>query len=292
MSIIVYADAGSNLFNYILKEKDADIKILPMTLDINDKSLKLYDENIDINKFAKEFYNEMRNGCKVNTSLVSTGLLLEEFKKQTDLGNQVICFTMSKNVSGTFQSATIASEEVNSSFDKKMIHIVDSMTAGFGEGLQALDAIKDIKEGLSFEEVCSIADKRVLRIRSEFLVDDAKYLIKTGRVSAIVAKIASVFGIKVLLNGSSKGKIEMTGKVHGRMMAIKTLAKVLVEHIADKNSLVFISHCDCIEDAERLKRFLTDAGITNIEIHHHDFVTGAHIGPGSIAVFYEGNNRD
>ncbi|MDD6302238.1 MAG: DegV family protein [Bacillales bacterium] len=292
MGIVVYCDAGSNLFNYILKNKNLDVNVLSMTLDVDDRSMKLYDENLNLDEFASEFYNKMRKGCKVKTALVSTGLLLEEFKKQVDLGNQVICFTMSKNISGTYQSANIAAEEINSSFGKKMVYIVDSMTAGFGEGMQALSAAQDIKEGYSFDEVCTRADDRVFKTRSEFMVDDAKYLAKTGRVNPIVAKIASVLGIKVLLYGSPRGKIEMTNKVHGRMMALKTMTKVLLSHIKDNNSIVYISHCDCLEDANRLKKFINDGGVPNVEIHHHDFVTGAHIGPGSIAVFYEGINRD
>ena len=75
------------------------------------------------------------------------------------------------------------------------------------------------------------------------------------------------------------------------MNALRTLANQVIQYIKDKDQLVYIAHCNAIEDANKIKAFLNEAGINNIEIYFYDLITGAHVGPGTIAVFYEGTKR-
>ena len=152
-------------------------------------------------------------------------------------------------------------------------------------------AYKLAKEGKTFEEVVSLTEEYVKRVRSEFTVDNIKYLSNSGRVSSIVATIAGILSIKPLLYGSNEAKIEVSSKVHGRNNAIKTLAQQVTDYISDKNSKVYIAHCNSLDDANKLANLLRNNGINDIEIYYYDIVTGAHVGPGTLAVFYEGNNR-
>ena len=292
MGIKIYVDAASNLFPELIRKRGLDITVVNMHLFVEDKEYNCYDDDIDIKKFSKSFYTDLKEGKSVRTSLINPDEYFNYFKKDIDNGHQIICFTMAKGISGTYQSACIARDMIKDETGKDDIYVVDSATAGFGEGRQAIHAARWVKKGKSFEEVIKEAEEYKWKVRSEFFVDNVKYLVKTGRVSSIVARIANVLRIKVLLYGSYESKIEMTGKVAGRNLAIKKLAKQCIEHIVDADKqIVYISHCDCYDDAFELASILKKNGITNVEIHPYDVITGSHIGPGSLAMFYVGKDR-
>ena len=146
---------------------------------------------------------------------------------------------------------------------------------------------------MDFKTICYECEKFKFKVRSEFTVGDIKYLISKGRVSALLAKFINFLRIKFILKGSNKSKIEVAGKVNGRKMALKRLAETCIAKIKNPESqTVYISHCDVYDDALTLKNYLMEHGIKNVEIYFYDLITGAHIGPDSLALFYVGNNRD
>ena len=293
MAIKIYADAGSNLFQSILDDKQADIHIVKMPLYVEDKTYICYDENINVEEMSSQFYQDMIDGKNVRTSLINPATFLQEFKLETDQGNKVVCFIMAKGISGTYQSACMAAQEINEEKGQEVVHVVDSATAGFGEGMQALHAYDLVKEGKSFASIVQEAEDFRWKVRSEFTVDNIKYLGKTGRVKPIVAKLASLLKIKILLKGSYESNITMTGKTIGRIMSIKKLASTCLENIALKvRQTIFIAHCEAKKDAEFLKDLLVKGGLSNIEIYPYDLITGSHVGPGALALFYVGENRD
>lgn len=293
MSIKIYADAGSNLFPSVLKQINKEIKVVSMQLTIDDLVYRCYDDAIDPNQFSKDFYQKMREDHNIYTSQVNPNDFIEAFKEDIAAGNQIICFTLAKGISGTYNSACIARDIINEEQGKEMVYVVDAATAGFGEGLQAMHAADLVKLGWDFKAIIEEAETFKFKVRSEFTVGDIKYLIKKGRVSALVAKFINLIKIKFLLKGSNNSKIEVSGKVFGRKMAVRKLADTVVEKIKNPDEqMVFISHCDVEEEAISLKNYLMEKGIKNIEIYYYDLITGAHIGPDSIAIFYIGENRD
>lgn len=292
MAIKIYTDASSNLFKKILDKKGLDIVVLPMTLEIGDKKYVCYKDDIDVEEMSKDFYSKMEEGLKPKTSLISPGLFMEACQEEIKNGNKVIYVSLASGISGSYQSAKMIKDQINEEYNDYLVDVVDSKTAGFGEGMIASKAYEYVKEGLEFSEVVKKTNEYVFKVRSEFTVDSIQYLAQTGRVSKITSAIASVLSIKPLLYGSNEGKIEMTSKVRGRNMAINTLVDQVIKHIKDKNSLVYIAHCNSIDNANKLKNLLNKADINNIEIYFYDLVTGAHVGPGTIAVFYEGETRE
>lgn len=292
MSIKIITDASSNLFPEILKNKNLDIKILPMQLELKDKHYLCYDSQIDASKLSSEFYQEMMQGAKPKTSLVSPGLMEDVISEEVKKGNKVIYVSLAKHISGNYQAANLVAEEINSEYGDEYVHVIDSLTASFGEAMVAIYAYELTKQNLDFKEICQKTEEYVLSVRSEFTVNSIKYLANTGRVSSFAAALASVLAIKPLLYGSPQGKIEVTSKVHGRMGALKTLANQVIENIKDQKGKVYIAHADSLKDAEFVASKLKEAGIDDIEIYYYDLVTGAHVGPGTIACFYEGVNRE
>ena len=294
MAIKIYADAGSNLFKSIIEKRNAEIKIVNMSLSIDEKIYNCYSDEIDVDQFSHSFYEEMRQGRKnINTSQITPYTYLEAFKEDIALGHQIICFVMAKGISGTYNSACQARDIINKEQGKEMVYIVDSATAGFGEGLQALHAYELVKKGLDFKKICYECEVFKFQVRSEFTVGDIKYLISKGRVSALLAKFINFLRIKFILKGSNKSKIEVAGKVSGRKLALKKLAETCIAKIRHpEKQTVYISHCDVYDDALTLKNYLVDHGVKNVEIYFYDLITGSHLGPDSLALFYVGDNRD
>lgn len=292
MAIKVYADAGSNLFPEIIKEKNLDIKVINMKLYIKGNEYNCYDKSFDTKKVSKIFYEELEGDNDIHTSLINPSDYIEAFKEDIALGHQIICFTMAKGISGTYQSACIARDMINDEKGKEVVYIIDSMTAGLGEGLQAIRLANEVKSGKDYQTLIKEAEEFKLKVRSEFTVDDINFLAKTGRVNKVVAKIANALKIKVLLKGSEESTIVQTGKVGGRKLALKKLTNQCIDYIVNPDSqTVYITHSNCYIDALKVKNNLLEAGIKNIEIYNYDLVTGNHIGPRALAIFYVGKDK-
>ena len=292
MGVKIYADAGSNLFPEIIKKKKLDIKIVDMKLYIKDKEYNCYDESFDTKEVSKLFYQELEGENNIHTSLVNPNDYLEAFKEDIANGHQIICLTMAKGISGTYQSACIARDMINEEHGKEIVYVVDSMTAGFGEGILAIHLDKGVKKGKSFEELIKDIEEFKYKVRSEFTVDDVNFLAKTGRINRVVAKIASALKIKVLLKGSNDSTIVSTAKVPGRKLSIKKLAKQCIDFIKNaKDQIVYITHCNCLKDALDMKKMLAEKNINNVEIYDYDLVTGSHLGPNALAIFYVSDSR-
>lgn len=291
MAIKIYTDASSNLFKDILEAKNIDVTVLPMLVEIDDKQYLCYQDDIDVKEFSTTFYDLMKAGHKPKTSLPNPGMFQEKMKEEIEKGNKVLYISLAGGISGTFQTCTMVANQLNEEYKGDFIHVVNSKTAGLGEGMIVMYAYNQSKEIDDFDLLTKKVTEFVSCTRSEFVVDSLIYLTNTGRVSAFVAKAASLLSIKPLLYGSDEGKIEMTSIAHGKVKAIKKLANQIVEHIKDKNSTVYLSHCNALDDAIKLKTILNENGINNVEIYFYDLVTGAHVGPGTVAAFYEGTNR-
>ena len=293
MGIKVFCDAGSNLYRDILEQKNLDIKVMNMHLTIGDEEYNCYDDPIDIGEFSKTYYERIGNGELTRTTLINPNEWYQAFDEEVKKGNKVICFTMAKGISGTFQSACLAAQEINEHYNDEVAYVIDSMTCGFGEGLQAIHAFELVQKGKSFDEIKKECDAYKLNVRSDFTVDNIKFLLRTGRVGKALAKFANLLNIKVLLKHNDESKIAFAGSVIGRKNSIKKLGKLVLDKIDLKEEqVIYITHCNVYEDALKLKTMLEEGGVKfPIEIYYYDLISGAHIGPGSLAVFYVAKKR-
>ena len=194
---------------------------------------------------------------------------------------------MAKGISGTYNSACIARDEINEKYKSEMVYVVDSITAGFGEGMQAIHACELAKQGKDFDYIKQEAESFKHITRSEFTVDNIKYLISTGRASKALARFINLLKIKIMLKNSEESKIAFAGAVPGRKNSIKRLAKLVNEKFDYSiDQTLYLTHCDCIDETNELAEMLRESGVKNIEIQPYDLISGSHIGPNSIAVFY------
>ena len=287
MSFNVFADGCANLPGTLTE----GITILPCEYMINGEP-KVYSG--DIESFdGHSYYEGLKKGDKVQTSLLNTQLFLTHFTPLASKGEDIVYIAMSSGISGTYNAAVIAANELMEEYPDCFIHIVDSHGCGFGNGILALKAAQLSRVGINLREAAPILDEAVAHACQYFTVDDLNFLKNTGRVSGVTANIGTILNIKPILYGDSTGHIVSCNKVRGRKNAIAAVAQKYSEKRMDsEDKRVFISHGDCIEDANKLAELVK--GINpdaEIIITQHEPFSGAHVGPGMLGLFFWGKER-
>ena len=287
MAFAVFADGSANLPHEMLD----GIRLLPNDYTVDGVAQTYWG---DVDHFdGHAFYEDLRKGKVVRTTLLNTQLFLSRFAPILTQGQDIIYISMSSGISGTYNAARIAAQELMELYEGRFVHIVDSLGCGFGNGLLAVRAARLSREGVSAREAAAILDAEVPHTCQYFTVDDLNFLKNTGRVSGMTAKIATVLNIKPILFGDSTGHIISCSKVRGRKNSIELLAKKYEEKRIDQEGLpICISHGDCLADAELLaglvRAITPDAAIT---ICQHEPFSGAHVGPGMLGLFFRGKER-
>ena len=287
MPFMTFADGSANLPNFLQE----GIRLLPCNYTV-DGEPRVYDGNLDAFDI-RGYYDLLRSGRVIKTSLLNAQCFLPAFSEALKKGLDVIYVSMSSGISGTFQAARIAAEELMSEFPGRLVHIVDSKTCGLGTGLQAVRSAELNAQGVDARDASRILDSEVEHACSYFTVDDLNFLKRTGRVSGATAAIGSMLNIKPILFGNSEGHIVSCAKVRGRKNAIARLAEIYREKAVEpENKTVYISHGDCAEDAQLLSEKI--CGIrkpAKMVICPHEPFSGAHVGPGMLGLFFCGSTR-
>lgn len=289
MSFTVFTDGCSNLPGRLLV--DLDIRVLPCSY-VLDGIPGTYDGDIDTFD-THGYYEKLRGGSVMKTSLLNTHLFMTHFQPELEAGRDVIYVGMSSGISGTIQAARIAAEELADEFPERTIRIVDSLGAGFGPGLLACRAADLRNEGKSASDAADILDQDVMHLLQYFTVDDLNFLKRTGRVSGATAAIGTVLNIKPLLWGDPTGHIVALKKCRGRRKAIDEIVELYrTRAIHPENQRIAISHGDCPEEAQLLaNRVCEICQPKELIICPHEPFTGAHVGPGMLALFFFGEKR-
>ena len=290
MRYTVFTDAASNLPGKYLK--GLDIRTLPCSYTMDGRE-GVYEGDIDTFD-ARSYYDKLRSGSRMKTSLLNSHLFESLFRPELEKGLDVIYVGMSSGISGTFQAARLAAEELRHEFPDRTVHTVDSLGAGFGPGLLAIRAARLRDEGKSASEAGAILDGEVMHTLNFFTVDDLNFLKATGRVSGATAAIGAVLNIKPILWGDTTGHITAKSKVRGRKKSLDALAELYRAHLPEDRQvdMVFISHGDCLEDAEALaEKIRSIHAPKELTICPHKPFTGSHVGPGMLALFFQGKHR-
>jgi DegV family protein with EDD domain len=241
---------------------------------------------------GRVFYSWLRAGANVTTTMVNLQTFTDAFEPALRAGEDVLYVAMSSGISGTYHASTLAAEELRARYPERTILTVDTRAASLGEGLPVLFAAQAREEGKSIKEAARTTRTFSELICQYFTVADLKYLQKGGRVSRLSAKIGSLLNIKPVLMGNELGEIVMSGKTRGMRHALAALAEKYDELAADRAARVGIAHADAPEEAEELAQLLRGKGLTGeILSVCYEPVTGAHVGPGAVALFFSGIHR-
>ena len=184
-SFDIFVDSGSNIPDNLVKERD--ISVIPYTCLVNGVERSCYDKDVPFEETAKQYYDDLRKGADIKTSLIPKERIIDYVTPTLEKGKDAMIFTISSGVSGTYNQACYAKEELEAKFKGCNVFVIDSANASMGSGLQALKAA-DLRDMGESAEACVAAIKEnIYKLNSYFTVADLKYLRKGGRISATLA---------------------------------------------------------------------------------------------------------
>ena len=289
MSYTVFTDGCSNLPSHLLR--DLEIRVLPCSY-VLDGQPGVFDGNLDTFDICG-YYDKLRSGVVMKTSLLNSQLFMDHLRPELEKGQDVVYVGLSSGISGTIQAAKIAAGELMEEFPERTVRIVDSLGAGFGPGLLACRAADLRNEGKTAAQAGEILEEEVKHLLQIFTVDDLNFLKRTGRVSGATAAIGTILNIKPLLWGDPTGHIVALSKCRGRKKAIEAIVEIYRNRAIDaQNQRVAISHGDCPEEAQLLADKVCEVcKPKELIVCPHEPFTGAHVGPGMLALFFFGEER-
>jgi len=279
----IATDTSANLPTAYLQAEN--ITVIPFTFHTDSGEQSCMDTaSFD----AKAFYTAMRNGEKVTTSQIPPQRFVEYLTPMLQAGEDVLFVSMSSGISGSYASSKMAANQLKEEFPERKIFTVDTYSASLAEGLVVMKAVECRKQGMDIEQTYHLLRSLRHRIAQIFTVGDLRYLKRTGRLSNLEAAVGTVLQIKPLLKGDPEGKIVCFAKVRGRQRAIEEMAKRYAELVVEpETQTVCIAHADCEADAQILASLIRRAKAPkDILIVDYEPVTGSHVGPGALALFF------
>ena len=236
---------------------------------------------------GRAVYEAMRRGAVVQTSMVTPEAARQGMEPHLANGDDVLFVGLSGGVSGTCWGVGLVAGELAEQYPERKIHVLDSRGASLGEGLIALEAAKLAAEGRVIEEIIVRCEELCGKMRQHFMVDDLKFLRRGGRISGGAALAGTLLQIKPILQGDEEGKIVVLAKVRGKKAGIEELVRLYDQMVEDKSAPVGISHAGSPADALHVATRLRQLGCAGeILTVCHEPVTGAHVGPGMLAVYF------
>ena len=284
---VIYTDSGCDIVPELLDKWG--VKRLSLTFHFTDSEQEYKSDDMPI----KEFYQNMRDGRVAKTAAVNFEAFKAAFEEELKAGRDVLYIGFSSGLSSTSESAQVAAKELAQEYPDRKVIAIDTLCASAGEGMLVYLAAKMQAEGASVDETAAYINERYMKMCHWFTVDDLVYLKRGGRVSAAVALAGAVLGIKPVMHVDDEGHLINMSKARGRKAAIKALAQKYAELLENPNEkMYFISHGDCLEDAELLEDMIYQQNGQKAEvITNVGPVIGAHSGPGTLALFFFGKER-
>jgi len=291
----IVVDSAANIPAELVKKYD--IRVISFVNYVNGKRIVCFDPDLtpeEERAKGREYYDAVRAGADVKTGLISSGDFEDLFRSILEAGDDILYFSLSKNISGTYNSARIAAEELSESFPDRKIRLIDALNASLAQGILAIYASEMRAGGKSLDETADILATYPAKMNGIFTVGDLKYLSKTGRISSSAALVGNLLSIKPILRGNKDGFIVQFKKCRGRKSALNTLVSLVCDNIVNpEEQIIGIAHADAYEDSlyvmEEIRKRVKLRGFINTS---YDYCTGSHVGPDTIALFFMAKDRE
>ena len=284
---VLFTDSTTDLSPALIEEMDA--VVMPLSFTLNDKSYQNHPDGREMP--MADFYTALRSGGTSTTSQLTMETLRKAFAPVLEQGKDVLYLAFSSGLSGTYQTACITARDLMEQYPGRRVVCVDTLQASMGEGLLTFEAALLRKQGKSLDEVADYVRTQGQSYCAWVTVEDLMFLKRGGRVSGAAAVAGTLLGIKPVLHVDREGKLIPMEKVRGRRASLDALVKHYKDGVLDKTGTVFISHGDCLADAQYVADKIRAIGAGRIEMNMIGPVIGAHSGPGTVALFYRGTNR-
>ncbi|MFK7695303.1 DegV family protein [Paenibacillus sp. HJGM_3] len=233
----------------------------------------------------EQFYEKLKTSSSLPTTSQPSPVDFVEAYKQAGSGpdSQVIAFTLSSALSGTYQTAVLAQSMLDEQVD---VTVIDSKSASYGFGMLVVEAAKAARDGKSKEEIVELVHQIRKETRIYFLVDTLEYLQKGGRIGKASALFGALLNIKPILTIDTDGQVAPVDKVRGQKKAIARILELLKDEFGDRELLATVAHANAPEAAKEFAATLQE----QFQIRTMSYTTvgpviGTHAGPGTLAVF-------
>ena len=286
---VILTDSSADLGTDLIAQYD--IRVLPLRFTIRGLTYQDFPDHRDMD--PRVFYDMLRKEEVATTAAVNVAQYIQALDALLREGRDVLVLAFSSGLSMTYNASSMAVEELRDKYPDRKLYTVDTLCASLGQGLLVWMAALEREKGKSIEEVRDWVVSHKLNICHQFTVDDLHFLKRGGRISATTAVVGSMLQIKPVLHVDNDGRLVNVGKVRGRHGSLKALVDRMEQTAIDpREQTVFISHGDCIQDAELVAQMVKDRfGVQNVYINYVGPVIGAHSGPGTLALFYYGIER-
>lgn len=258
---------------------------------------KEYLDDLGKTMSSAEFYRRIAEGAMPTTSQVNTAEYVAFFEPMLAAGNDVLHITLSSGLSGSYSSAVQAVELLRAKYPERKLHVVDSLGASSGYGL-LLDRAIDLRDGgMDIDSLNDWLTANRLKVHLWFFSTDLTHFKRGGRISASSAVLGNLLNICPLMNMDNKGHLTIRRKVRGKHKVMREIVEEMEQHAqqgAAYNGKCFISHAACHQDAQEVAKLVTERFpklAEPVQIFDIGAVIGSHTGPGTVALFFFGDER-
>lgn len=241
-----------------------------------------------------EFYGKMRKGLMPKTSQVNVMVFENIFRRYLEQGKDVLYFACSSAISGTVNSARLASEMLKEEYPDRKVYCLDTIISGSGLGMVISEGVKMLfEDGMSVEEYLQWFEENKHRYHMVGSVDDCQYLARNGRISGAAAFFTKVFSIKPIVIKNRRGMNQSIAKLKGRKKSIDWCIEYVKQNIEDiENHSVYVSDAVCHEDADYIIERLENELKCKIVRNRLGPCVGGACGPGQFSIYFFGKEVD
>ncbi len=292
----IFVDSAANIPAEMVKKYN--IRVISFVNYVNEERLVCFDPDLTMEeerKKGKAYYDSLRSGVDVKTGLISSDDFETYFREIMEEDKDVLYISLSSNISGTYNSARLAAEELNENPPcGRKVRLIDAMNASLGQGILAIYASEMREKGMEFDTIADTLAAYPPKMNGVFTVGDLKFLSKTGRITGAAALVGSILNIKPILRGNKEGFIVQFKICRGRKNALDALVHLMCNNIIDpENQIVGIAHADAYEDSlyvmEEIQKRIHVRDFINTS---YDLCTGSHVGPDTVAIFFLAKDRE
>ena len=290
---IVSCESTADLSEAVFAERNIPFACFTFHMDGQD-----YADDYGKSMPVKEFYGRMAAGSVSTTSQVSVGAYEALWTPYLAAGKDILHLTLSSGISGTYNSACLAAENLRAKYPERKLYVIDSLNASAGFGLLVMLAADRRDAGLSVDELNQWVLANRDKINAWFYTGDLTYLCRGGRISKTACIFGTALKICPLLRVNQEGKLVPFAKCRGKKRAREAVAERVLscaENGKNYDGELYISQSDCMDEAEAAAE-LIEAAVPalrgKIKFYNIGTVIGSHTGPGMVAVFFFGKEKD
>lgn len=245
----------------------------------------------------EELYSRMVAGAEAKTSQVALGEYTEYFEQLLQEGKDILHVEFSSGLSGSYNSARLVVEDLKEKYPDRKIYLVDSLAASSGYGL-IMETLADMRDaGKSVEELYQWTEENRLRMHHWFFSTDLTFYIRGGRISKTAGAVGTLLGICPLLNMDNLGRLQPREKIRTKKKVIRRIVEMMEAHAQDGTEYsgkCYICQSACLDDAKAVAALVEEKFPKlqgKVEIYPIGATIGSHTGPGTVALFFWGDER-